>query len=101
MQTNTIWQDIREQLAQQRQLVIDEIRHYPAPIPACDVQFNHLMQQRATITRELGRLDAAAKLEMTDAAKVNLLDEFVSSSLCLDDAAKATLHDSLHAIISA
>jgi len=36
-----------------------EIRHYPTPIPRCDAQFNHLVEQRDRLARLLGGLDAA------------------------------------------
>lgn len=38
-----------------------EIRAYPTPIPACDVQFNHLLELRQGLPGELSRLDAAAR----------------------------------------
>jgi hypothetical protein len=42
-------------LALERELarVAAEIRSYPAPIPACDAQYNHLLEERARISREL------------------------------------------------
>jgi hypothetical protein len=30
-----------------------EIRSYPTPIPRCDAQFNHLMEERDRIVRAL------------------------------------------------
>ncbi len=30
-----------------------EIRAYPTPIPRCDAQFNHLIEERARIVKEL------------------------------------------------
>ena len=33
-----------------------EIRAYPTPIPRCDAQFNHLMEERARIVEELEAL---------------------------------------------
>jgi hypothetical protein len=58
--TDQTWQAIQQQLQRQRDTIIDEIRQYPAPIPACDVQFNHLLAQRDAILREcrlLARID--------------------------------------------
>ena len=43
-------------LRQHRRQVVDQIGGYPAPIPACDAQFNHLMEQRRLLTRERARL---------------------------------------------
>ena len=35
-----------------------EIRAYPTPIPRCDAQFNHLMEERGRIRRLLEELTA-------------------------------------------
>jgi hypothetical protein len=37
-----------------------DIRAYPAPIPACDAQFNHLLELRQGLPGELARLDVLA-----------------------------------------
>ena len=37
----------------------DEIRSYPTPIPRCDAQFNHLVEQRSRLSRLLTDLEAA------------------------------------------
>lgn len=42
-----------------RASLADEIRSYPTPIPRCDAQFNHLVEQRDRLSRVLGGLDAA------------------------------------------
>ena len=43
-------------LERERRRIQSEISAYPRPIPACDQQFNHLLEQRAVITRKLQRL---------------------------------------------
>lgn len=35
----------------------DEIRAYPTPISACDVQFNHLLGERRRVTAALSALE--------------------------------------------
>lgn len=42
-----------------RATLADEIRSYPTPIPRCDAQFNHLVEQRHRLSRLLSDLDAA------------------------------------------
>ena len=54
----------------------EEIRAYPAPIPACDAQFNHLLELRRLLPGELARLEAAA---CDPAASV---EAFVCASPC-------------------
>ena len=45
--------EIRSLLEQQRVRIQEEIANYPPPITACDAQFNHLLEQRSRIAREL------------------------------------------------
>jgi len=42
-----------------RASLADEIRSYPTPIPRCDAQFNHLVEQRGRVSRLLTYLEAA------------------------------------------
>lgn len=51
--------ELRRWLDEVRTAAADEIRGYPTPIPRCDAQFNHLIEQRAAASRLLGALDAA------------------------------------------
>jgi hypothetical protein len=54
-------EQIRAQLEQEKRRVCAEIDDYPHPIPACDAQFNYLLEERARIFQELSRLDARLK----------------------------------------
>lgn len=49
---------LREHLENERRRVNEEIRNYPTPIPACDAQFNYLLEERARIAQEMERLKA-------------------------------------------
>ena len=75
------WVALRRHLEGVSATVAAEIRNYPAPIPACDAQFNHLLEQRRALSRELARLDAARN----DGSST--LEDFVRASPVLDDAA--------------
>jgi hypothetical protein len=55
-----VWQRIRLQLESERDRVCREIRDYPTPIPRCDAQFNHLLELRDSLARELRRFDESA-----------------------------------------
>ena len=77
-----IWQKIRTQLERAQQRIIGEIGSYPAPRPACDTDFNHLLEERAQISDELNRLDAAAN--STSGNSRRQIEEFISTSRCLD-----------------
>jgi hypothetical protein len=45
--------EIRDRLESERERLYREIANYPRPIPACDQQFNHLLEERERICREL------------------------------------------------
>ena len=47
----------RASLERERLRVQAEIVSYPMPIPACDVYFNGLLEQRARICEQLAALD--------------------------------------------
>lgn len=48
----------RNELKTARDLIQDEIRDYPTPISGCDVQYNHLIGLRGSISEALRALDA-------------------------------------------
>lgn len=60
MSTREEWTLLRRQLQGLARQVGEEVRTYPAPIPACDAQFNRLLELRRLLPEELARLDSAA-----------------------------------------
>jgi hypothetical protein len=48
-----------QRLEAERLRIQHEITSYPAPIPACDAYFNHLLEQRAIVCDELAHMRAA------------------------------------------
>lgn len=82
---DSAWDAIRERLEAQRRPVQEEIRRYPPPIPACDAHFNHLLDRRSLLSRELVRLETArAEAKDTGIGRA-ALEEFVRTSPCLDE----------------
>ncbi len=75
-----VWNQIRVVLEQERDRIYKEIRSYPPPITACDEQFNYLLEQRAQVSRELARMDEAARTPLSLLACRKFLDELVASS---------------------
>jgi hypothetical protein len=59
MTADSDWDGLRARLMQLREAVAAEIRAYPAPIPSCDAQYNHLLERRAALSAALKSLDAA------------------------------------------
>ena len=49
-----------ETLEQERLALQSEINAYPAPIPACDVYFNALLERRSRICEEIDAIKASA-----------------------------------------
>ena len=77
---NAAWQDGRDQLERERLRIQAEITSYPPPIPACDAYFNYLLERRALVVDELGRLEQAAAESATGTASDAMLEAFLRSS---------------------
>ncbi len=79
------WDAVRRHLEAKRRPVEQEIRRYPAPIAGCDAQFNYLLEQRAVLSRELVRLDAAVKAAGAHVeSEGEAVEAFLRSSDCID-----------------
>ena len=76
MSADLDWRGVRHRLLALMREVAEEIRAYPAPIPACDAQYNHLLELRRLLPGELARLEAVA---CDPAASV---EAFVCASPC-------------------
>jgi hypothetical protein len=77
----SIWLNLEIQLQAQRQAIIEQIRAYPPPIPACDAQFNYLLEQRDLLSAERNRL-----LALGESASLEALRDFVRTSAVVDSA---------------
>lgn len=55
------WQARRQQLERKKAQIYAEIQAYPFPIPACDQQYNYLLEERARVRQELRRLETLIK----------------------------------------
>jgi hypothetical protein len=71
------WAQAREVLEARRAKLNEEIAAYPPPIPACDAQFNHLLEQRSGIGRELKRLEEMTQAGGGSGADMAALSRFV------------------------
>jgi hypothetical protein len=79
---------VTDHLENERRRIYEEIGNYPAPIPACDAQFNFLLEERAGIVQELYRLKALPK-------DVKSLDDFIISSDYIKGAAEQNMRSTL------
>jgi len=82
------WQRISGHLENEKQRIHEEIKTYPRPIPACDVQFNYLLEQRTGISRELDRMREVSEASLKGKDSIQLLEAFIRSSSHLDEEVK-------------
>ena len=53
------WAQVIERLEGEKARLYEEIRAYPTPITACDLQFNALLERQTAIVAELARIRSA------------------------------------------
>jgi hypothetical protein len=91
MRMNSVWTAISEHLESEMRRVHDEIRNYPAPIPACDAQFNYLLEQREALSSELARVREFMHDDTGSGNARNSVDTFLKTSTYLCDAKKSEI----------
>jgi hypothetical protein len=96
----SVWLRIRDHLENRRDRISEEIKSYPTPIPACDVQFNYLLEQRAGVAQELNRLAAVHKEHMPGRDENEAIDEFIEKSDFIDEDAKVRIRSSILAVFN-
>ena len=76
---------ILELLTQHKTDLNAEIENYPPPIPACDTQFNYLMERRSKVYQELSQLKTLMNLSPADELDENSIVHFINSSDFIDE----------------
>ena len=94
-----LWQEIESHLETEKQRVFYEILYYPPPIPACDVQFNFLLEERSVITQELRRMREMAGQDMSDFDRAQSIREFVKLSKFFNASLEAKLLADLEKVL--
>lgn len=74
------WHRIRGRLEERKDRILEEIRRYPRPIPACDLQFNTLLEERSGISRELNGLGDGADRGLATSERIARIDAFITAS---------------------
>jgi hypothetical protein len=82
------WEKVREQLEKVTNRIYEEIKDYPRPIAGCDAQFNFLLDERASIAAEWGRVREASEASRGGGDALRSLRAFLHSSRHLDEEAK-------------
>ena len=88
---NSSWKVILDHLEEIKSRIHEEIRNYPPPIPACDAQFNSLLEQRDNISRESHRLDSILRARNNQNSSIEEINEYIRTSTHIDDEAKRKL----------
>lgn len=93
--TESVWKRIKDHLQNERRRIYEEIKNYPPPIPACDAQFNYLLEERARIAQELDRLEVLSRASLTRKDHIRCIAEFIMSSNYIDSDAEQSIRSSL------
>ena len=91
----SVWEGIRQHLANERHRVNEEIRNYPSPIPACDAQFTYLLEERSRLAQELARLEGSARECLTRTDCIKRIGEFMVSSNYINSEMEQRIRSSL------
>lgn len=94
-------QEIPDALARIKREIDGEIRSYPTPIPRCDAQFNHLIEQQSRLALELDHIGAAAGRRLTRRDHLAMIERFLASAPYSDDPAERELRSRVKARLSA
>ncbi len=95
-----IWVAIRDHLEGVKAPINRAIRDTPPPIPCCDARFNHLLEERTGIARELNRLEALCAQEFEPGQEAGAIEEFLQSSAYFDEDTARTIRDTLKALLA-
>ena len=80
----SVWDEIRIRLERRRDEILERIGGYPTPIPACDVDFNGLLEERARVFEELDRLPTLKRRD-SRSRDSNVIQEFLASCTSLSE----------------
>jgi chorismate mutase len=95
-----LWSRIKQHLEEEKRRIYHEIRSYPPPIPACDAQFNHLLEERRKISQELAELEHLSNQDFTPEQHIKLIDRFITSSICINNQADPEIRSRLKESLS-
>ena len=81
----------KNQLEEAKIRVNKEIGNYPSPIPACDVQFNYLLEERSKISVALQRVDTLLTKCQTEIVEIESIEQLIKTSNQIDGSMAARL----------
>lgn len=81
---------IRNLLEQRKDRLFEEVRNYPSPIAACDLQLGYLLEEQNKVSRQLETIDAIAR-ESSQGAQFQAIDELIGSLTWIDNHVRESL----------
>lgn len=92
---DVVRRELAARLEARRAQLSEEISGYPQPIPACDAQFNYLLEARREVARELATLNDAAAASRSPGGGLESIRRLIEESAFLDDDARNELRSRL------
>jgi hypothetical protein len=89
---------IESALQQSRQRIDEEIKNYPRPITACDVQFDHALEEQARVRQAMKRAETLFTDYSGHDDLVQAVGEFIDTCSCLSAESKRQIKSSLASI---
>ena len=83
--------EFKLQLQKVKSHINKEIGNYPSPIPACDAQFNYLLEERSKISVALKQVDNLLRKCQTEIVELEAIEEIIKTSNQIDDSMAARL----------
>lgn len=74
------WMEVRTHLENLKKDIYNKIQSYPAPIPACDQQFNYLLEERTKVSLEIRKLN-----QVSHEDHIGPIQEFIKNSPLIND----------------
>lgn len=87
------WSQVICAIEKRRDEIFEQIKNYPMPIPACDEQFNYLLEVRARVSSELSNLNEVTMQPRSLRECKKHLDELVQIPGLLDEETEQELRD--------
>ncbi len=81
----------KAQLQKVKNHINKEIGSYPSPIPACDAQFNYLLEERSKISLMLKRVDHLLTKCQTETVAIETIEKLIKMSNQVEDGMAARL----------
>ena len=90
-----MWRSICADLENRRAAIHAEITAYPTPIPACDADFNHLLEERAKILDEMDIASTASRKREDSGQAAVAIEQFIARSKHISEKTRHNLEREL------